>query len=447
MEFTGQWSVIIVSSVLAALPFLFSFYCAELTFIYLVPLLWFSQKKQYLFTFKQGCFWGLIFFTIFFFDIYIYIMQHGNHYVRFYVILFLISYNTFLCGCWFYISKIFSNFRIGFSHLSGWLLSTYFFWLFVDYFYFIPFGLLQGIVFAHKSVPLAIRAPWIFLLKYSGKELFLLFVLIVNGGIAYCMIYKRIYYFLSMIGCIILFFMMLSFHTQKFLPDWFRDFGCLCVVQTDHDPTTRAEKIMRGLAIFEERFENIKYIIMPESTFPFPLNIFKKYCSLWHISPEKRIFLGSHRSHGQTLYNTLYCIENGTITALYDKKHPMFFTEYIPKFWNDNSELHSLFLKDKVPFAPGEHTLSLVIPQIGAADLLICSDLFFRPSALPSYRFYICIANDSLFYHRYPSNLMFLYAKASAVLCKSIILYCAYNYCEIITPSGAAYPLTTVRQN
>lgn len=448
MVFTREHGIVIASAVLAATPFLFAFYCAELLFIYLVPLMWFSQKNNYFFTFGQGCIWGLIFFTLFFSDIYLYILYYGNGAFRFYVILFLIFYNTFLCGCWFYASKIFSMLYVtGVSYLLGWIVSAYFFWLYINYFYFSPLGIYNGITFAHSIIPLSARSVWLFFLKYSGKEIFLLLTLVINGFVAYGIINARYYYLLYIIGMAVPFFAASYSYKKEFIEDWFKDFGCLSLGRIDHDPTLRAEKIMQGLAIFEECYDDIKYIIMPESTFPFPLNVFKKYCSLWHTSSQKKIFIGSHRSQDEKLFNTFYHIEGGAIIDSYDKKNPMFFTEYIPKVYYDLHSLCQLFLKDKIPFSSGHRDVSFDIPDAGAMEPLICSDLFFRSSVLPPHRSYICIANDSLLYHKYPADLMLLYAKSTAALRDSYILYCAYNHAEIITPFGDTHSMTRVCLN
>jgi hypothetical protein len=444
MAFARRYSVVTIAAFFSVMPFLFPIYCAEFFLIFLVPLIWFSQKQRYDFTFNEGCLWGLVFFTIFFWDVYLYILYYGSGSSRYNALGILIFYNTFLSGCWFYLSNLLS--RAYSSYIIGWLLSTSIFSLFIEHYYFIPLGVLQGNTFFHVCIPLAIRPLWLFLLNFLGKNLILLLVMGINGCFAYSLIYEKYRFLFCIISILIFFFGAFTYFYSKEHPKaWFKDFGCACVVTSPESPVLAAEQIAYALETFEEQYADITNILMPESTFRFPLNALKKYSSLWNVSSKKKIFLGSHREQNFTLFNTLYCIENGKIIDFYDKKYTMFFTEYIPEFWSYFTTTH-LFLENKVPFSKGEKDdLAIYFPKIGMVEPLICSDLFFRPVGLSHGRCYICIVNDSWFFHRYPARLMFLYAKATAVLKQSFIIYCAYNFTDIICPSGDSYPMPIVR--
>lgn len=222
------------------------------------------------------------------------------------------------------------------------------------------------------------------------------------------------------------------------------ELGCVVIpTSCGNSPANSAEIIMNALYAFQKKFPQCRTLILPESTFPFPLNQIKKYISLWDL-PDITILLGSHRYEDDHVYNTLYCIRNGSIITYYDKVHCMFFTEKVPLLWSMVPGAETLFLHNKRPFDPGKGKNDFIIPSMGLVQPLICSDLFFLYKTLDTGKIYVCIVNDSWFSTGYIPRLMFLHAKVVAAIKKSRIIYCGYRYCAIIDSDGNSTHLPTL---
>ncbi len=440
-------TLVCFSALLAVAAFLFPFYCAECIFIFLVPLLYLLFSNTSSITYKDGLLWGTVFYLLFFIDIYLLILHKGFGLIKVAAILFLFTYSICIVLCWFFIAQLLCSYcpkenRI--SKIACWGFATYLYGVFIETSFFFIFGSWEGNSLHHFIIPLAIRYQWIYYIGLVGTNIFFFFIIMVNIFITITLAHKKYLY-----ASLVLFFCALLFYAAEWLQDkkltqqpWFNKFGCIALQTSTNNPIDAAEKIMHAFHAFQEQFPECVYIVMPESSFSFPLNMQKKYISLWE-SPSKMVFIGAHRYENNSLYNTLYCIYDGSIIDYYDKMHCMFFTETIPTLWSSIPGADTLFLSNKQPFVAGTTKKSLEIPAIGCIKPLICSDLFFNYAKLESDQIYLCIVNDSWFAHGYIPNLMFLHAKVVASLKNSIIIYCAYRHCVLITAQGNCLSLPT----
>lgn len=437
---------VICSAVLAASAFLFPFYCAEIVFIFLVPLFYMLMSHNFRLTFKNGFLWGTFFYTLFFFDIYLLLIYQGEGVVRFFAVIVLLVYGASVTGCWFVLAEWLRSYITPKNNgglIICWGFATYLFSLFITRSFFFIFDPWEGNSLHHFALPLAIRSQWLLYIGLVGLDQFFLFIMSINIFISNALVNKR---YASIIGCILFLIICFCFSNllqkNEIILPWFRHIGFITISKVSHDHICAAEQIMHALETFQIKFPHCRYLIMPESTFAFPLNSLKKYISLWDC-PSKMLFLGAHRSEKDSVYNTLYKIHEGAIVDYYDKNHRMFFTEKIPAAWAYIPGATTLFLLDKVPFEQGNHKKIFTIPTIGDVRPLICSDLFFTSADLELNQVYLCSINDSWFYHPYIPNLMLLHAQVVALAKKSSIIYCGYRHSTIITEQGNCLQVPT----
>jgi len=435
---------IISSATLAAIAFLSPLYCAESIFIFLVPIFYALFALDYRMSFKDGVAWGSIFYIVFFFDISLLIVYKGIGIVRFFAALFLIIYGMSITGCWFFLAHTLCSFSKKNSTLIAiicWSITTVLYTLFIEHLFFCIFGRWEGMILQSFVLPLTIRSQWLYYCSFIGTDLFFCCIMALNILGAYALSSAR-YLLLgfSLFVLVALFCAAGLLKEEEIAQSWIRQIGCIVVDTDKHTVTNAAEQIMNALHNFQKLFPQCCILLMPESSFSFPLNQLKKYLSLWDCS-SKLLLIGSHRYEENRLYNTLYCIKEGAIIDFYDKNHRMVFTEQIPPLWADFPGADTLFLSNAVPFCAGSSKNIINLPALGAVRPLICSELFFNAKQLKSEQIYLCLVNDSWFFSSYLSNLMVLQAKTVAITKKSIVIYCSYRHQLLITARGNCFHL------
>lgn len=449
----GRWFLVSTSAFCAAAAYLCPQFFAELTFIFLVPL-FFAATRPYLLSHKDGLWWGFLFYSLFFHDIFDLIITKGHGFGRIIAPFFLIIYASCSTGVWFYgalsLSYFFQkNHKSLLRNLFCWGLTTWYYFYWVDSSFFFIFGQWEGNQLNHCTVPLAMRPQWLYWLPLFGKEGYLL--LIVTGVIAFILLFHTFYRthaFLVLVCCWGLLAYGWIMKSTLPAPSWLSVLGCAKIVCPDDDPWGAAEQIMQVLEGAHGQHPEVTCLIMPESSFKFPLNDFIRVISLWQgdeKSSLKTLIIGSHRRDGTTmLFNTLYHLEEGAIKTYYDKRHTLFFTERIPRAWELLPGAKDLFLKDLCTFASSKDVQRpLLLKDIGRVIPLICSDLFFGSHG-DAHAIYLCIINDNWFRSIYIPRLMFLHAKATALLTQSSFIYVGYRYSFFIDSGGKEWPLATI---
>jgi apolipoprotein N-acyltransferase len=171
--------------------------------------------------------------------------------------------------------------------------------------------------------------------------------------------------------------------------------------------------------------------VLPESTFPFPLNRYQYAQEL--LSPvcaEKYVLVGSHygaeEGEGKfSLYNSAYVLRAGRILYRYDKKLllPFFEEQPSPSFFFHR--IHSPFLVGKSAFdsqkkSPTRYT----VPGVGSFSFRICSELLWD---IPLHEQVVLLVNDSHYRYAYFSRLFKLFAQFQAVEKQSTLVYCGWK--------------------
>jgi hypothetical protein len=447
-----KWFFITASSVLAVVAFLFPIACAELVFIFLIVLFYGVIKSNFSVSYKEGFWWGFVFYSLFFSDLFRLIINRGYGLSRFFAILFLLCYSSLCVALWFGLGKKFSTFAHNQSlKLLCWGSITWLYFYWVDAGFFWIFGNWEGNQLNHLTVPLAVRPHWLYFLPFLGKNGFLFILVFFSLSVVMFLTdFSKKKAFVCFCSCLILLSGFVLSKPKKNIPSWVKKIGCVIAYTDEQNPFNIAEHIMFLLDEFKKNHPEVKCIIMPESSFKFPLNIWTQCLRLWKTEDTEdyaTLLIGSHRKEGDQLFNTLYQVKKGKIVSYYDKKHGLFFTERIPPFWTYFTGSRTLFLKNHEPFNQGKNNCSTIfIDHIGALSPMICSDLFFTKSNLSGKDSFLCIANDSWFISAYIPFLMFLHAKVIAVLEQQSVLYVSYNYALFIDNEGTEQILPSLKK-
>jgi apolipoprotein N-acyltransferase len=441
-----------LSALAASCAFVYSLWCAELILIFLIPLFYAVIKSQFSVSYKEGFVWGMVFYLIYFYDLFKVIIYRGSGWGKGIAIVFFVGYACFYTTMWFGLARTFSLLVKKYStdsllRLIPWIFMTWFYFYWVDLAFFWIFGNWEGNQLNHPVVPLAIRPQWLYFLPVLGKNgLFLCIIIFCSIFALLITKYHRVAAVGAAVLCILLSMgWMPSRHEEK-IPEWITKVGCIVIKSTDLSPWEVAEKIMVSLEEFNSAYPAIQVIIMPESSFKFPLNVLSRYMQLWNIEGISLI-IGSHRKEGDSLLNTLYLIRNGTIVDFHDKTHTLFFTERVPRFWDSFSNSQDLFLKEQRHFTQSPKKSNLIKTNfLGSFMPFICSELFFLKNQLCKKGLSLCLVNDSWFFSDYIPRLMVLHAKVLAFTSQSSILYVGYRHCLYINEQGNHYFLPTLHR-
>jgi apolipoprotein N-acyltransferase len=172
---------------------------------------------------------------------------------------------------------------------------------------------------------------------------------------------------------------------------------------------------------------------MPESSFPFPLNKFNEVIDWWFCDLKNKkihLFLGTHRSAGDKLFNSVYHIYDWKEISIYDKSSLMFFYEYIPKFYSSIPFIKELFLKQSEEFCASKDVNFSCVLDGYSINLCICSELFLKKK-FGFNKILFFFFNETTFSTRYIQDLMFLFAKFKATELGKIIVCIAHERFEI----------------
>jgi hypothetical protein len=343
-----KWIYITLSALLGAAAFIQPLWFAELVFIFLIPLFYAILKYQFFLSYKEGFWWGILFYLIFFSGFFCVIINKGHGPGRWLAILFLLFYASGTSALWFEFARrviiFLKNYTINPTIiLASWASVTWLYFYWIDKAFFCIFGNCEGNQINHPVVPLAIRSAWLYILPFLGKNFFFALIVSVAALFSLALIQNcRKKLIIGILCCVPFLIGWIPFLQKNSIPPWVKNIGCIVPYTHDANPWVAAEHIMFLLEDFQKKNSEINCIIMPESSFKFPLNLYKQCLSLWPLDGVS-LLIGSHRKEGDYLFNTLYHIKKGIIIDLYDKYHTFFFTEYVPRFWSYFSYSSELF--------------------------------------------------------------------------------------------------------
>ena len=417
------------------------------SFLFLIPIFYLGFYK--LLSFKEGFLWGVIFYFLHFYA-YIHIFSDdGNCYTRLLLLAFLMFYCAIYPGLWFWLSQTVSNF--GSSYIWSfivWTFFTFLYFIWMNYGCFWIFGIFMGDPFGSPLLPLTQNNFFLSYLHFFGQNIMLLLLLLFGGSTAlFFILHKKKYIIFSTI-------VLSPFFGGIFLKksdDLSLATNCIKKIGyippppkniADH-PLDAAQEIYYRMSEVIKNNSQIRYIVMPESSYPFCLNCMHEIIEMWHLNAlgdTISLLIGAHRKEGDSYFNSLYMIKQGKISRVYDKIGLMPFAESMPKFWNNVSYIKNLFIKKNNFFCAGSNDNYCFNLDDIILEPYICSELFLRKisTAISTKKSTIILLaiNDSIFSSSYMKNLMFLRSKFSAMRYSQDILYVGYSFARLITKKG-----------
>lgn len=179
-----------------------------------------------------------------------------------------------------------------------------------------------------------------------------------------------------------------------------------------------------------------KIIFMPESAVPFPVSgtgpIGAALCSL---SRGRVLVFGAHRfeqyADQKNIFNTAFCLCDGSISFLHDKTHGMIGLERLPKFLQADWVMRGLgSLVGTGFFTQSDRPDTLWRCSSAGPDffLLICSEFFYRydQCGIPADTVVVALVNDAWFAGTFIPALLVRTARLRALELQRGVVYISY---------------------
>jgi len=430
-----------LSAFLGASAFLEPAYCGWFVFIFLIPVFYLVANKQICYTFCEGLLWGIIFFSLHMYGLLCVILERAQGQGGLFAFSALVLYCSVYAGVWFWLASLCATlFYKGTYRLLPWIAMTFVFFFVVNHSIFFIFGCVEGYPLALPLLPLACYPQWLRLMPTVGTTILFLILLFFTYFFSLFLVEYKLYFLIGAAFCFLPFSIgWLLPKSNVMIPEYVHQIAAISPPHCDKNPLDAAQEITYHLIDCCELNPEATIFIMPESTFPFPLNEYLYVLKMWSqnvLFDEKILVLGAHRCENNKYYNTLYCIKEGRITQLYDKTHVIPFTESLPPFFKNHSFFKNLFLNHKKEFTRSkkQRTILSITKDLKVVPY-ICSELFFS-SQKEADASILCIINDSWFSAVYMRHLLFLAACYKALEWQQPILYVSYYYAHYLEPNG-----------
>lgn len=424
IPYITDWLVYAFASAMTTVPFLFPQYAAELNFFAYVPL-WYVIKLRKP-SFSSGVWYGVSFYMFFGCGLLQLLHEHGYGMLKYVAMGGYVLYGAFLSGVWF-LGLQFVTDRVQHMHYLVYGLSvaivTCAYWYYIDSFFWLPCGVIEGNTLQNVLVPLAVRHQWLYLLNYLPMYVIWLMLLMIN--FLWIEIGKKesrvvLVFLLLIIGC-----------------GWISKRGGMLPLkisygqaQSHNSAWDAADAIATNIQAITNENQATEMIIFPESAFPFPLNLYPEHMQDWAdlLPATCSLIIGAHRYDNGKLFNTVYHIQR-RIMHHYDKCFRMFLTEYVPSLFIKTPMIKDLFLHNKELFIQGSNKgiFSIKGKRVVPA---ICSEWYFNAHRLsiPEEAIVLVVANDSWFSCGYVRELMQLTARLQAIKTGHPLIYCSHEY-------------------
>jgi len=425
---------VVFSALSYSILLVFPKYFWYLSFFYLIPIFWLALNKQLYF--KEGFIWGLLFYLIHFYFLFVLVLKNGNGYYKILAPIFCVIYFAFLSGAWFWFAQLFSR-RLNniFLTVLIWSLITTLYYFFIYSFSFLIFECNYGYVFSHPFVSLIECINLLNLLPILGIWLLTFFLFLFQISIA-ALIYTKQKNWLVMIHLSLLPFICGIFSNSNIdeKTNFFNEFGFVPIQKYRSNPYNLAVCIYNEIQKIIKDKKNTKIIFMPETAFPFALNDYPEIIKWLYNNLENKklhILLGSHKREKDKFYNVVYHIFNGEIINTHYKTHLVFFCENVPKIWKRLFNLSSeLFLKDSIEFEKVLEKNTIFEIENKLYSPIICSDIFFKKDFSKIQPSIILFRNESWFSTKYIQGLMNNYIKLKCLELRKSILCISQGDCR-----------------
>lgn len=414
---------IILSALIYLGAFIYPIYLWPGIFIWMSILIVHDTNNRY--GWKEGLVWGLIFFAGHLAWLLKLIACKGQGDCKFLIYPCAVLYFSLYCAFWLGLKQ--QLFRIMTKRIDQkgkcaalcwtWVISTATFIYLTCYCSLAIFGCFEGYPFINPLLPLVSCSRYLKSLPFFGCVGYIIIIVIFNAVTAE--LYRKADITRLMVMMAFLAFPTILYdHAQKkyvkkidffyLQPSW-KDLN-LTESQTFYEIGRQLNKIVTT-------HQDVRYIVMPESSFGYNLLAWQDKLAAWtDLFEGTTIFIGGHGVVDDKIFNSLYAIHNGTIVGRYDKQHLVPFVERVPRWIRFFS---SVFMMDGKEFsypAPQDND------NLQGFRPYICSELFFCGKLTKGTDPILCVCNDSW--------LMYDYAKELALRCAQI--YSMQHRLEIV---------------
>lgn len=429
----------VLSGLTLASAFLFPSYFFIGSLFFCIPLFARIIQKNDL-TWYHGFLWGIIFFSLHWLVLIplLYSKAQGMYRMFFYPLF--VFYASCWTSIWFFFMSIFARQKKAYASI---FITWIYFYLWEHYgFFFMNREI--GYCLGSPLLPLNSIFGWRLLVHFFNINILLFGVILGQYFLSWWYVKKRhgtpLLWFIFFIG--ILFF--LSHFFQPFVQnvDSSKTYNHIVHItplsKNSTDYWHDAQQLSNKFAQVIQKHTECTLLIMPESSFPFPLNRHVDVIQLWTeraLGENIGLIIGAHRQEGGQLFNSLYYIKNDHIMYIYDKKKLVPYVEYVPSL-NSSKIMHTLFLDNSCIFSPARANRddSFTLDNWSIAPQ-ICFDFFCHfPEKEKNNNCFMVILNESWFSFTYIQHLMFLYACFISSYLQVTIFYIAYHNAYVINP-------------
>lgn len=402
---------VLSSAVLYAASFLCLPFFWWALFFFLIPLFW--ALRFYRLSFLHGVMWGCVSYGSLLSAVWLVSIEYGAGWFRYSAPGLVVLWFALWSGLWFVLLTMACSYTGSKKALVQTSITTAYFMGIHTLVLWPFFGCAQGYPFVCPLIPLIyVSSPGLLPFIHTAG---LLFILV---GIQVLCVQKTK---LALLG-IGLFFLP----DQRMAGCWKQEMLCTAERWSCPEPYERAQEICHHLIACKERHPEKRFIVLPESTFPFVLTEHLYAVKMWTdnaLQTDTYLILGAYRREGGKLFNTFFITHQGRIIYYYDKTHLIPFFEQ-----NHSNKLvfkkgNSLFLHKKESFSPGTSPQNTFM--LTGSDLitpLICSETFWT---MPSCAQAVALVNDSYFSLAYFPLTMRLLAHMNALEQRTDLLYCS----------------------
>lgn len=414
---------------LSAIMFSIAFLCPDRLGVLIVfswfPLGYFfliiseKLKKYYILFF--GFFWGVIIYAVHFVWLYVLLntKSHATKPLGLLLYIAMVVYFSSTAGIWFlftdYVLRCFRHVAL-IVRCFLYIILTIIYFLFLEYFSLFIFGRLEGYSFLNPLIPLArykivlLILSWVTTLLYVPEQLF-------DKQVLQTSIYHLIHVKPKKSG-------ICSRDVQELF----------------HQVARKAEN--------NQHATSKVLLVLPESSFPFPINNMKSVFSLLStpLKDNMHLLIGSqYENNDGKLYQSIYWLKSEGVVGRYNKTHVVPFVEKMPSFFKKCTILKNIFLQKSCELSSSEQN-DFSNKEFHIDDNLliipcICSELFFTKNVnnFVTYRkmnhkdvkifFFV---NDSWFVHYFQKIMNNLTYIKSALIGLPIV-YIGYSSCHEIS--------------
>ncbi|MCA9769923.1 hypothetical protein KC460_00975 [Candidatus Dependentiae bacterium] len=341
-------------------------------------------------------------------------------------------------GIWFFFANQLTK-KVSVS--LAWLAATVGYFFFMDHYILWIFGVAYGYPFGNPLILLSVYPSLLFLLTTLTRYGLLSCIILFSW---YMSAQTRGQKYVSFL-CMIPFFTGFIIGIEDVVvPKYVQRIVIITPSKVQRHPLDIAQEIAHKITLVSQRYKRSNsIIIMPESSYPFPLNQQLDIVELWQTNSlidKQTVIIGSHKIKNKKLFNSAYLISKCRIMQTYDKIKPTPITECINFPLNKINFLKKLLLHDREPFNVGSSFKKFHIQPNITFCPYICSDLFFSPKMYTK-KTPLFLINDSWFQLNYIPRLMLYHAIFKTIEWQTSSIYVGHSNGIFIDKTGSQIPL------